>query len=82
MADVLQDGSDVVGFKVTRETQNPYTNFYFQLLLPFKKVFLTGYHVLELYWKSRLLQGQVNVTVYHICAIFHGQNFHRFDGSN
>ena len=29
MADVLQDGSDVVGFKVTRETQNPYTNFYF-----------------------------------------------------
>ena len=54
MADVLQDGSDV-GFKVTRETENPYTNFYFQLLLPFKKV-LTGYHVLELYWKSRLLQ--------------------------
>ena len=38
MADVLQDGSEVVGFKVTRETQNPYTNFivsYFYLLKKF-----------------------------------------------
>ena len=29
MADVSQAGSEVVGFQVTREAQNPYTNLIF-----------------------------------------------------